>query len=76
MLYRVGDKICAIEVKAGATVTSDYFDALNRVAAILPDISGKAVVFGGSDRQSRSPGEVVPLVELGEALDDFDRRYT
>ena len=73
VLYRVGDKICAIEVKAGATVTSDYFDGLNRVAAILPDITGKAVVYGGADRQSRSPGEVVPLSEIDKVLDDFDR---
>lgn len=73
VLHRVGDRFCAIEVKAGATVTSDYFDALNRVAAMLPDIAGKTVVYGGADRQSRSAGEVVPLSELGTALDDFDR---
>lgn len=76
VLYRVGDKICAIEAKAGSTITSDYFDALNRVASVLPDITGKTVVYGGADRQSRSHGEVVPLSEIGKALDDFDRRYT
>ena len=72
VLHRVGDKTCAIEVKAGATVTSNYFDALNRVADLLPEVTGKVVVYGGMDRQSRSAGEVVPLNRLGNALDEFD----
>lgn len=72
VLHRVGDRVCAIEVKAGATVASGFFDALNRVAQLVPDITAKAVVYGGVDRQSRTHGEVVPLIQLGSALDEFD----
>lgn len=73
LLYENGNGICAIEIKSGATIASDYFNALNRIARVLPHISGKAVVYGGADRQSRRDGEVVPLAGLGEVLEQFDR---
>ena len=73
LLYENGDGICAIEIKSGATIASDYFNALNRVAKVLPQISGKVVVYGGADRQSRRDGEVVPLTGLGEVLEWFER---
>ena len=41
---------------------------------VLPQISAKAVVYGGADRQSRRNGEVVPLADLVEVLERFDRR--
>ena len=69
-----GNGIGAIEIESGATVASDYFNALNRVAQVLPQISGKAVIYGGADRQSRRDGEVVPLVELRAVLEGFERR--
>ena len=74
LLYENGDGICAIEIKSGATIASDYFNALNRIAKVLPQISGKVVVYGGADRQSRRDGEVVPLAGLGEVLEWFERR--
>ena len=74
LLYENGDGICAIEIKSGATIASDYFNALNRIAKVLPQISGKMVVYGGADRQSRRDGEVVPLAGLGEVLERFERR--
>ena len=74
LLYENGNGIGAIEIKAGATIASDYFYALNRIAKVLPQISAKAVVYGGADRQSRQDGEVVPLADLGEVLERFERR--
>ena len=74
LLYENGNGLGAIEIKSGATIASDYFDALNRIAKMLPQISAKAVVYGGADRQSRRNGEVVPLADLVEVLERFDRR--
>ena len=73
LLYENGNGLGAIEIKSGATIASDYFDALNRIAKMLPQISAKAVVYGGADRQSRRNGEVVPLADLVEVLERFDR---
>ena len=73
LLYENGNGIAAIEIKSGATIASDYFDALNRISRVLPQISAKAVVYGGADRQSRRDGEVVPLADLGQVLEHFER---
>ena len=75
VLHRVGSRVFAIEVKAGATIASGMFDALNRVADLVPDIAKKAVVYGGEDRQSRTHGEVVPLFQLGNVLDEFEGEH-
>ena len=72
VLYETGDRILAIEVKSGATVNSDYFRSLHRVAELIPQISAKAVVYGGESRQSRSDYNVMPLRELPNILNHFD----
>ena len=74
LLYENGTGMGAIEIKSGATVASDWFDALDRVAKQLPAITTRAVVYGGTDRQSRRNGEVVPLAGLSELLEQMDDR--
>ena len=72
LLYETGRGIGAIEIKSGATVASDYVTSLNRVAALIPGISAKAVVYGGDTRQSRTDAEAVPLQDLREVLDRIE----
>ena len=72
LLYENGNGMGAIEIKSGATVASDWFDALDRIAGVLPRIGLRAVVYGGSERQTRRKGEVVPLAALGALLDRLD----
>ena len=72
ILYETGRGIHAIEVKSGATVSSDYFRSLNRVVELVPNITAKTVVYGGDTRQARSDCEVVPAAELAGALERFE----
>ncbi len=72
LLYETGYGYGAIEIKSGATVSSSYFDALNRVAELVPDVNAKAVVYGGARRQSRSDAEVATLNGLSEVLSMLD----
>ena len=74
LLCESGDGIDAIEIKSGATVASDWFDPLDRLAKTLPGITTRAVVYGGADRQSRRNAEVVPLAGLAEMLERFEER--
>ena len=76
LFYETGHGIEAIEIKAGSTVNSDYFRSLNRVAELIPEVSAKAVVYGGTESQSRSDCEVVPLGGLGEVLEGFEQLAT
>ena len=72
LLYETGRGISAIEVKSGSTVSSDYFGSLNRVAKLIPNISAKSVVYGGTARQTRNDCDVVPLADLGGVLERFE----
>ena len=72
LLYETGLGISAIEIKSGSTVSSDWFTSLERVSGLIPSISSKTVVHGGTVRQSRSDCEVVPLSDLSGVLERFD----
>ncbi len=72
LLYETGRGISAIEIKSGSTVSSDYFGPINRVAELIPNVTEKIVVYGGTTRQSRSDCKVLPLAELGGALERYE----
>ena len=72
VLYQTANGFGAIEVKSGATIASDYFKGLNRVAKIVPGIHSKAIVYGGNSKQQRSDALVSPLAGLSDVLDGFD----
>ncbi len=72
LLYETSLGTGAIEIKSGATVSTDFFTSLNRVAELVPNVSSKAVVYGGTARQSRSDCEVVPIEEFTGVLERFE----
>ena len=72
LLFETGHGMGAIEIKAGATIASDYFDSLDRVSELIPEVSTKAVVYGGTAHQSRSAGEIVPFAGLYSLLGRFE----
>ena len=72
LLYETGRGTAAIEIKSGSTISSSYFGALQRVAEVVPEITTKAVVYGGAERQSRSDGEVLPLPDLSGMLERLE----
>ena len=76
LFYETGRGIHAIEIKSGATVASDYFTSLNRVAKLLPAISARTVVYGGAAAQSRGETEVAPLADLADTLERFEAGAT
>ena len=72
VFYETGAGISAIEIKSGSTVSSDFLSSLDRVANLVPNVSSKAVVYGGTVRQVRNDCEVVPLSDLSDFLERFD----
>ena len=69
---RPAKDISAIEIKSGATIASDYFSSLNRVAKRIPHVISKCVVYGGIERQSRTNGDVVPLGDFAGVLERIE----
>ncbi len=74
LLYETGDGMVAIEIKSGATVASDAFRSLDRIAGLVPKASARVLAYGGTDRQTRSNHEVVPLSSLVPLLRQFESR--
>ena len=72
LLFETGHGMGAVEIKSGETIASDYFNSLNRVAKLVPEIFSKAVVYGGMAHQSRSTADVVPFHDLYEVLERFE----
>jgi uncharacterized protein len=52
-------KLTAIELKAGETISNDYFKGLNYFSALASNNPEKILVYGGNQSQSRSNGIVV-----------------
>ncbi|MDE0310369.1 MAG: ATP-binding protein [Acidiferrobacterales bacterium] len=71
LLFETGDEIFAIEIKSGATIATDYFKPFDRIGDLIPKISRKIIVYGGSARQTQSSVEVVPFGDLSDVLDRF-----
>ena len=69
LLYPSRDGMAAFEVKSGATISSEHFRSLHKVAELVPGVTSKAVVYGGITRQSRSDSETIPLADLSGALE-------
>jgi len=72
LLYPHAEGSAAIEIKSGATVASDWFESPERVAKTLPNIRGASVIYAGSERQTRSKGEIVPLTGLSKFLHSLE----
>lgn len=72
LIYQRGDQLAAVEIKSGMTVASDWFNPLGRIAADLPQITTRAVVYGGAECQRRTAGDVVPWADFADYLDRID----
>jgi hypothetical protein len=72
LVYERADGLAAIEIKSGMTVASDWFNQLDRIAADLPTITTKAVVYGGTEPQRRAAADVVPYTGFADYLTQID----
>lgn len=66
VLIEEGNKLAPVEIKAGQTVSGDYFRGLERWQAMAKKISGKAwLLYGGDKAQTRLGCNIVPWAEIG-----------
>jgi hypothetical protein len=57
-----------IEIKAGMSITRDYFKGLHYVAKIFPDHMprGGGIVYAGADIQQRTDVSIFPFQHIGD----------
>lgn len=69
LLIENGPDVTPVEIKAGATISSDYFKGLRTFSARLPSPTrNSALVYGGSDRQKRSDATVWTASDVAEMM--------
>lgn len=69
LLIESGPDIIPVEIKAGATISGDYFKGLHTFASRLPTPPRKsALIYGGSERQRRSDITVWPASNVAEMM--------
>lgn len=73
LIIENGPDVLLAEIKAGATISPDWFRPLEMLAASLPDRKVKqALVYGGAERQSRThisvwcEEDVAPMMKMNE----------
>lgn len=61
VLAEQGERLIPIEIKAGRTITTDYFVALDKWSALAGEVAGCGhLVYAGDDSRKRKAATVVP----------------
>jgi predicted AAA+ superfamily ATPase len=68
LLVEAGDRLLAVECKAGQTVARDWFGALEKFARLADPVEG-LIVMGGDQGQPRSDFPVISWREIGVTLE-------
>jgi len=72
ILYAVADKLLAVEVKSGETVIGDFFKGFPYFENTLKGRTlGKALVYGGDRRETRSGIRITDVFGIKTLLDEF-----
>jgi hypothetical protein len=74
MIYEAGRDVFPVEIKAGATVTGDYFRGLKNFIKTYPHVPwGGGIIYGGDDTQSRNGIKISPATKVHEMLTVVER---
>ena len=73
LLLPLGPDLYPIEIKAGMTINKGYFKGLEHIAKIFPLPKGKALIYGGKERQLRSHTSIYPATEAYQLFADLEK---
>ena len=77
LIYNIGNNAIPIEIKAGETISKDFFKGLNLYEKIFPNYSAdnfpKFLVYGGSSSQTRGNIKIKPYNRIYNMLKSFDK---
>ncbi|MBN2532040.1 MAG: ATP-binding protein [Spirochaetales bacterium] len=59
----------AVEIKAGKTLSSDYFKGLRNIRKILPDCKKTILVYSGNEKRRQFGTEAVTIHSIAEVLE-------
>ncbi len=70
-IVEAAGRLLLVEAKSGATVNDSFFDALNEAAEQIAEAQrhfeiSRRLVYGGTERQRRSSGDIIPWSMVSE----------
>jgi predicted AAA+ superfamily ATPase len=72
LLIDVGNKVVAVEVKAGATVNSDFFRDLEYYRSLVSGyLKASFLVYGGDQQQTRLKNLVIPWTNITRLMESL-----
>jgi predicted AAA+ superfamily ATPase len=73
IIYNVAQKMLAVEVKAGATISGEYFKGLRAFDKVAgADVFARAIVYGGDRNEYRSEVHITNYFNVKSLLDGFN----
>jgi len=74
LILETGPDLFPIEIKAGETITVDYFKGLKHFMKVITDLPrGAGLIYGGLERQTRSDVRIYPVYDLEEMLSEIGK---
>ena len=74
LVLESGSAVALAEIKAGATIASDWFKPFDQLAARLPaGAAMRALIYGGTERQQRSNADVWRYCDVPTLMDSIER---
>lgn len=71
VLLEFGSDLFPIEIKAGATITKDYFRGLKHFTNLHKSLPmGSGLIYGGNEIQQRSEIRICPILRTAELLSE------
>jgi predicted AAA+ superfamily ATPase len=81
LVLEIGPDVFPIEIKAGATIATDYFKGLRSFEKVVPPLenrgtdkpsvlSGSGLVYGGGEKQKRGSTIIYPFYAIEEMLEE------
>jgi len=73
LLMAIGPHVFPLEIKAGATISDDYFKGLRSFSGNgVPLPLGSGLVYGGEEMQVRSGTQVYPVAGINDLLESLE----
>ncbi len=72
LLLSFGPDLYPVEIKAGMTINQDYFRGLDYVSKLFSLPRGRALIYGGAERQERTGTSIYPATKVHELLAHLD----
>ncbi len=75
LLVNIGPHVFPLEIKAGATISEDYFKGLRSFARNVASLPlGTGLVYGGEEMQLRSGTRIYPATGIHDLLESLEGR--